>query len=424
MATERTLSAACPELDERPAGLDAVHEHVARGALRDHWLVGASRVGLEVESHLVDLVCPDERPAWAAIGAALDGLPPLPGGSRLTLEPGGQVELSGPAVPDVVRAIRAARTDHRLIRAHLRQSGLGLSMVGADPLRPARRVNPGERYGAMEQHWRATGQSAAGLAMMCSTASLQVNLDAGPRARWAQRTELAHLLGPVLVAVSACSPWLSGRATGWQSARQRVWGDLDVLRCGPLRGGPDPAAEWADYALEAPVMLVKAGRALTAVRSRVPLRDWVRGDVLLDGRLPTLADVDLHLTTLFPPARLRGWIEIRYLDAAPERWWPALAAVLVTLMDVPAAADRAAELAEPVRREWTIAARDGLADPALARAARGCLEVAARHCPDELVPDVARLIDLVAAGRSPADELADLAGGSGPRAALVEDCDA
>ncbi|WP_426566456.1 ergothioneine biosynthesis glutamate--cysteine ligase EgtA [Angustibacter sp. McL0619] len=423
MATESFLGAATT--DPRGAlGVDEVREHVASLALRDDRPVGTSRVGLELESHLVDLVAPDCRPSWDEIGAALADLPLMPGGSGVSVEPGGQVELSGPATSDVVRAVQALRSDHRVLRTHLRQSGLALSLAGTDPVRPALRVNPGPRYVAMEEHWRATGQSAAGLAMMCSTASVQVNLDAGPRSGWAQRTELAHLLGPVLVAVSACSPWLTGRATGWRSARQRVWGDLDVLRCGPLRGGPDPAVEWAGYALEAPVMLVGSAAGMAAVRSRVSMREWIRGDVLLDGRRPTLVDVDQHLTTLFPPARLRGWIEVRYLDAAPVRWWPALVAVLVTLMDVPAAADRAAQLTEPVRREWTAAARDGLAHPEIARAARACLELAGQHCPDELVPDVARLADLVGAGRSPGDELADLATRSGPRAALLEDCDA
>src|SRR6476646_4751084 len=97
MAIERMLSPASPRPDAAPVGLEAVRDHVAGQALRDDRPVGTSRVGLELESHLVDLAAPQRRPAWGEIAAALDDLPLLPGGSRVSVEPGGQVELSGPA---------------------------------------------------------------------------------------------------------------------------------------------------------------------------------------------------------------------------------------------------------------------------------------------------------------------------------------
>ncbi|GAA4359272.1 ergothioneine biosynthesis glutamate--cysteine ligase EgtA [Angustibacter luteus] len=428
MATEGLLGDAGPQVEpdadqdedaRRPLSVDAAHAYVAAGALRAG---SPGPVGLELEAHVVDLAEPSRRPSWAHLHAALDSVPRLPGGSVVTLEPGGQVELSGPPGAGVGEAVAGVAVDHAALRRHLATHGLGLALVGADPLREAARVNPGQRYDAMEQHWRATGQASAGLSMMCSTASLQVNLEAGPTHEWARRTELVHLLGPVLVAVSACSPWLSGRATGWRSTRQRVWGDLDVLRCGPLRGGPDPAAEWADYALDAPVMLVRSGDRVDPVRTRIPLREWLSGAVRLGDRLPERSDVDLHLTTLFPPARLRGFIEVRYLDAVPRRWWGALAATLVTLMDVPQAADLAAAAAEPVGREWTAAARDGLTHPGLAVAARACLAAAAAHAPAALADQVGELADLVATGRSPGDDVADTAARFGPEAALLAAC--
>ena len=89
-------------------------------------------------------------------------------------------------------------------------AGLGLVLLGADPLRPAKRINPGARYQAMEQFFTASNTGVAGAAMMTSTASVQVNLDAGPRAGWADRVGLAHALGPTMVAISANSPLLSG----------------------------------------------------------------------------------------------------------------------------------------------------------------------------------------------------------------------
>jgi glutamate--cysteine ligase len=398
------------------SALDEAVDAVTAAALRPG-PIGA--VGLELEGHLVDLAGPGRRVTWPRIRAVLDGLGPLPGGSRVTLEPGGQVELSGPPLAGVAAAVAALRADRRVLADVLARDGLGLALLGADPLRPPVRVHPGARYAAMEEHFTAAGCRAAGVAMMTSTASLQVNLDAGPPEGWSARVALAHQLGPVLIAVSACSPLLSGRRTGWRSTRQRIWGDLDQARCGPLLGGADPAGEWAAYALSAPVMLVRDDDGGSVpVRTRAAFADWLTGEAHL-GRRPTHADLDYHLTTLFPPVRLRGFLEIRYLDAAPEPWWPALAAVTATLLDDPVAAALAAEASAPVAGAWTRAARDGLADPALRLAAAGCLAAAVDAVPAVLRPEVIALAELVAAGRSPGDAVLTAAERGGPYAALL-----
>ncbi|WP_264001959.1 glutamate-cysteine ligase family protein, partial [Mycolicibacterium gadium] len=137
------------------------------------------------------------------------------------------------------------------------EAGLGLVLLGADPLRRTQRINPGARYQAMEQFFVASGTASAGAAMMTSTASIQINLDAGPRDGWAERVRLAHALGPTMIAIAANSPLLGGDFTGWVSTRQRVWSQLDSARCGPVLGasGDDPCTDWARYALKAPVML-------------------------------------------------------------------------------------------------------------------------------------------------------------------------
>jgi ergothioneine biosynthesis glutamate--cysteine ligase EgtA len=398
--------------------LDSALEHVAGTCLRP---AAVGRVGLELEAHAVDLGAPEIRVPWTRIRAVVDALPPLPGGSRVTLEPGGQVELSGPPCADVVTAVRALRGDRAAVDVALAAEGLGLASLGADPLRRPSRTHPGARYAAMEEHFRAVGCGAAGAAMMTSTASLQVNLEAGPPDRWAARVALAHQVGPVLVAVSACSPLLADRATGWRSSRQQVWGDLDQARCGPLLEGTDPAAEWAGYALAAPVMLIRDPQTGDAehVRDRTSFADWVTGDVALGGRRPTTADLDYHLTTLFPPVRLRGYLEIRYLDATPEPWWPALASVTTTLLDEPAAAARAAAAAAPVVGWWDRAARLGLADPSLHEAARGCMAAALDHAPTGLRAQVQALAELVDRGASPGDAVLRTALREGPAAALL-----
>ncbi|MGY1711915.1 ergothioneine biosynthesis glutamate--cysteine ligase EgtA [Geodermatophilus sp. SYSU D00758] len=409
-----------PVIEERAAelGRDEAVAHCIAAALRPG-PVGA--VGLELEAHLVDRDAPAARVPWARVARAVAALPPLPGGSRVTLEPGGQVELSGPPLPDVAAAVAALRRDRDVLAGALAADRLAPAPCGADPLRPPARVNPAPRYAAMEEHFAAVGCAAAGTAMMTSTASLQVNLEAGPCGGWSERVSLAHQLGPVLVAVSACSPLSSGRATGWVSTRQRVWGDLDQARCGPLLGGADPASEWAEYALTAPVMLVRdtpSGRA-DAVRSRVRFLDWVTGAVPLGGRRPTLADLDYHLTTLFPPVRPRGFLEIRYLDAAPEPWWPALAALTTVLLDDPVAAGRAAEASAPVAGAWDRAARRGLGDPALHAAARACLAAALDAVPAALRPELTALAESVDRGSCPGDELRAAARAGGPVAALL-----
>ena len=368
------------------------------------------RVGLEVEAHCYDLSDPMRRPDWDELTEAIAGVPTLPGGSVVTVEPGGAVELSGPPMDGASTAITAMRADRAVLRAAFAQAGLGLVLLGADPLRPAKRVNPGARYRAMEQFFAASGTGAAGAAMMTSTASVQVNLDAGPRAGWAARVRLAHALGPTMIAIAANSPLLGGKFSGWRSSRQRVWGQLDSARCGPILGanGDDPASDWARYALRAPVMLVNNPDAVP-VTSWVPFADWADGRAVLGGRRPTEADLDYHLTTLFPPVRPRRWLEIRYLDSVPDAVWPAVVFTLATLLDDPVAADIATEATEPVATAWDRAARVGLGDRRLYAAANRCVQIAADLAPAELQESIQQLVRTVEQGRCPADDFSDRA---------------
>jgi glutamate--cysteine ligase len=371
------------------------------------------RVGLEVEAHCFDLADPMRRPEWAELKDAIAGVPPLPGGSAITVEPGGAVELSGPPMDEPVAAIAAMMADRAVLRSTFAQAGLGLVLLGADPLRPAKRVNPGDRYKAMEEFFIASQTGVAGAAMMTSTASVQINLDAGPRDGWAARVRLAHALGPTMIAIAANSPMLAGQFTGWASTRQRVWSQLDSARCGPILGvnGDDPAGEWARYAMKAPVMLVHPTPEMDAVpiTDWVPFADWADGRVLLGGRRPTQDDLDYHLTTLFPPVRPRRWLEIRYLDSLPEAVWPAVVFTLVTLLDDPVAADIAAEATEVVATAWDRAAQIGLGDRRLHEAAIRCVQTAAERAPAEVEESMLQLVRSVEKGRCPADDFSDRA---------------
>lgn len=398
-------------------------ETSARRYLHDFALTDSTvgTVGLEVETHLVDLSDVSRRVAWDRLAEVLNQLPRDAIRSAITVEPGGQIELSGPPEDDVVAAIAALRHDEQRLRLILARRDLGLAHLGADPLRAPRRVNPRPRYQAMEQHFQATGKGRPGTAMMCSTAALQVNLQAGPSHRWGQRVRLAHQLGPTLLAISACSRWLGGHDTRWQSARERMWSELDPRTSGPLPLGADPVEAWTRYALSAPVLFESSsGGSPIAVRRPVAFADWLSGRTPLDGRRPTLSDLQTHLTTLFPPVRLRGYLELRYLDISAPRWWPAIAAVTATLMDDPVAADAAAEATEPTAGCWTEAARDGLRDPRLAASARRCMAIAAERAPTDVSTPVNDLAELVDSGRSPADLVAERIGEIGPAATLEE----
>jgi glutamate--cysteine ligase len=405
-----------PEVDDaHPSRADtgqltsAYHaaEHIGETCLADGRV---GRVGLEVEAHCFDLADPMRRPDWAELTDAIEGVPPLPGGSAITVEPGGAVELSGPPMAEPVDAIAGMTADRAVLRSAFAQAGLGLVLLGADPLRPAKRVNPGDRYRAMERFFIASQTGDAGAAMMTSTASVQVNLDAGPQDGWAARVRLAHALGPTMIAIAANSPLLGGQFSGWRSTRQRVWSQLDSARCGPILGvnGDDPASDWARYAMKAPVMLVHNPDA-TPVTDWVPFADWADGRVLLGGRRPTHADLDYHLTTLFPPVRPRRWLEIRYLDSLPDAVWPAVVFTLVTLLDDPVAADIAAEATEAVATAWDRAAQIGLGDRRLHEAAIRCVHTAAERAPAELEESMQQLVRSVEKGRCPADDFSDRA---------------
>jgi glutamate--cysteine ligase len=399
--------------------VEAARQHIAEGALTES---AVGPVGLELEMHLVDLGDPARRPGWDEVRALAAALPAMPSGSPVTLEPGGQIELSTPPAADLVAAVTALRTDEQVLRSELRVAGYGAAPLGTDPARPVQRINPAARYAAMEQHFDSQGCAGAGMQMMTATAALQVNLDAGPASGWEQRLGLVRSMVPMLVAASSTSPYLAGEASGWHSMRQGVWQGIDHGRSDPMPGG-EPTAAWASYALAAPVMLVRTDDGATALTERVTFAQWLQGEGPIDRR-PTVADLDYHLTTLFPPVRPRGYVEIRCIDAMPDRWWPAIAATTVTLLDDPEAAELAAEICEPVDDAWETAAHEGLAAPVVRRAVEACLELAARRCPVPLRAEVEVLADLVASGSSPGDSLRARALATGPLCLLQEEAHA
>ncbi|MCK9920551.1 ergothioneine biosynthesis glutamate--cysteine ligase EgtA [Frankia sp. AgPm24] len=367
----------------------------------------------------------------------------LPGGSRLTFEPGGQLELSGPPAT-LSAALAATAADLRLVRAALAQDGLALIGMGTDPLRAGICQTTASRYAAMGDHFRAGG-GAAGEAMMFSTASVQVNLDLGADPVDAERRfQLAHTVGPVLTAMFAASPALAGRRTGWHCTRQSIWAGIDASRTGSVLDIPPDtdsglAARWARYLLAAPLMMTAIpGRRdadghradheehFVASTAGHTLADWLDGHGPVD-RPPTVDDLRYHATTLFPPVRPRGWWEIRYLDAQPGDGWQVAVAVTTALLTDPVASAGAAVACEPVTRHWSAAATVAMGDPALARAGADCLALAVdalrrAGSTEELLGAVERFAQrYTLRGRCPADDLSERLAQNGPAGLLREE---
>lgn len=298
---------------------------------------------------------------------------PLPGGGAVTVEPGGQVELSSaPAVSlealhDQVSAGRAL-IDERLARA-----GLVLGGNGLDPHRPPRRLVHTPRYGAMQRLFDRRGEH--GRIMMCSTAGLQVCLDAGRPEDLNRRWAAVHEFGPPLLAAFATSRFRAGRDTGWVCGRMAVWLSMEPGLTRPVAVTGNPAETWARYALAAPLLCMRGDDGNWDAPPDLTFAGWIRSGL---PRPPTLDDLDYHLGALFPPVRPRGYLEIRYLDAQPGDEWIAPAAVLTALLD-DSVIDQARDLAAPARDRWVEAAREGLACPAVGAAARGLLDLACRH---------------------------------------------
>jgi glutamate--cysteine ligase len=247
-----------------------------------------------------------------------------------------------------------------------------------------------------------------GRSAMCSTAAVQVCLDAGRPSEVATRWAALHDVGPVLLGAFANSPRMHGRRTGWKSARWAAWLHADPARTAPPPDPTtaDPAAAWARRVLDSPVLCVRREGAWY-VPDGMTFADWVRG-ALPDP--PTIADLDYHVTTLFPPVRPHGHLEVRYIDAQPGRRWALPIAVLAALLSDPAVTDRARDACEPAKGRWIAGARHGLADPVLARAAASVFELVIDQLPTLDAPGwvtedlIAMTEQQVLRGRCPADD--------------------
>lgn len=348
-------------------------------------------VGAEVEWLVADRADPSARPTVDQVERLLARLE-LPGGSRISFEPGGQLELSSVPTRTPEEAWSGLQADLAVVRPALRAGGLDLLAAAHHPSRPPVRVSQSRRYAAMER-WFAAGGWTTAPEMMCNTASIQVNVGCGPdpSAQW----QLANELAPTLAAMFACSP-----GEGWASTRLRVWSELDPSRTSTALASGDAISDWTDYALSADaIMRARDDGAFEPLPRRLTLREWIESGDHLDP--PTSPDLDLHLSTLFPPVRLKGWIEIRVIDMQPGDWWPVPLAVAAALLDPSAGGDRHTDfawLSEVIDIGWQEAGRMGLSSFRLASASDSALGLAHRRL-DEQGSALAPLVERFRAER-------------------------
>jgi glutamate--cysteine ligase len=277
----------------------------------------------------------------------------------ITLEPGGQFELSGAPLETVHQTCDEVHEHLRQVRAVCDDLGLGMLGLGFDPKWRREDVSwmPKARYRIMRDYMPKKGR--LGLDMMLRTCTVQANLDYRSEADMVKKFRVGLALQPVAVALFANSPFVEGMPSGMLSQRSLVWTDTDPDRCGTLPFVFEPGfgfERYVDYMLDVPMYFVyRDGRYIDA--SGQSFRDFLNGRLpALPGEIPRLGDWIDHLTTAFPEVRLKTFLEMRGADGGPWRQLCALPALWVGLLYDDQALDAAAELVA----DWTLAEREAM----------------------------------------------------------------
>ena len=369
-----------------------------------------------------------DRHGWAPLeeGGNLIGLEK--DGANISLEPGGQLELSGAPLETIHQTCDEVNAHLSDVKDISDEIGVGWIGLGAAPIwgHESMPLMPKGRYKLMDGYMTKVGTS--GTTMMRRTCTVQVNLDFATEADMVKKMRVALALQPVATALFANSPFFEGTPNGHKSWRARVWRHLDDDRTGMLPFVFDDGfgfEAWVQYALDVPMYFVyRDGRYIDALGQS--FRDFLKGNLpALPGETPTLSDWADHLTTIFPEARVKKFIEMRGADGGPWRRLCALPALWVGLMYDQTALDAAWDLA----KDWDAETREamrvaasvdglharvngidmhGLAREVLAIAHAG---LKARACPGAggLLPDETHFLNAlnesIDSGEVPADEL-------------------
>ena len=368
---------------------------------------------------------------WAPILEAGNLIGLSKNGANVSLEPGGQLELSGAPLETIHETCDEVNTHLREVRLVADRVGVGFIGLGAAPTwnHEDMPVMPKGRYKLMTDYMDKVG--SMGKSMMYRTCTVQVNLDFSSEADMVQKMRVALALQPVATALFANSPFFEGTPNGHQSWRSRIWRDLDADRTGMLPFVFEDSfgfEAWVDYALDVPMYFVyRDGKYLNALGQS--FRDFLKGQLpALPGQIPTLGDWADHLTTIFPEARVKQFIEMRGADGGPWRRLCALPAFWVGLCYDQTTLDAAWDLVKDwdaeTRENLRVAASqnglnasvDGIELLALSKEvvalAHQGLESRARKGANGLLANETHFLnalhDTLASGKSPADELIEL----------------
>jgi len=352
-------------------------------------------------------------------------------GANISLEPGGQLELSGATLETIHETCDEVNSHLKEVKSIADSLDVGFIGLGAAPSwkHEDMPMMPKGRYKLMTGYMDLVGNM--GKSMMYRTACVQVNLDFSSEADMVQKLRVALALQPVAIALFSNSPFFEGKPNGHKSWRSRIWRSLDDDRTGMLPFVFEDGfgfEKWVDYALDVPMYFVyRNGKYINALGQS--FRDFLKCELpALPGEPPKLSDWADHLTTIFPEARLKKFIEMRGADGGPWRRLCALPAFWVGICYNQSSLDAAWDLAKrwdiETRESWRIAASvDGLdaivngqkmidiAKEVVSIAQSG-LKARAKAGAQGLLQDESHFLnalsDSLDIGKTPADELLDL----------------
>jgi glutamate--cysteine ligase len=309
---------------------------------------------------------------------------------NVSLEPGGQFELSGAPLNSVHETCEEVGDHLRQVREVGDALGIGFLGLGASPVwtRAETPVMPKGRYGIMAPYMDKVG--TLGRDMMFRTCTVQVNLDFASEADMVKKLRVSLALQPSATALFANSPFLEGKPNGFLSFRSEVWRDTDNARAGMLPFAFEDGfgyERYVDYALDVPMyFVIRDGKFVNT--SGESFRAFLDGKLpQLPGEKPTMKDWADHLTTIFPEVRLKKYLEMRGCDSGPWRRLCALPALFVGLLYEQSALDAAWDLV----KDWTAEERQNLRDTVPRQALNATIR-------GRMVRDVAR--DVLAIARA------------------------
>ena len=319
------------------------------------------------------------RFGWSPVQESVDGNPPrtialLRDGASVTLEPAGQLELSGAPLETIHQTCVEVGTHLNEVRQVSDELRLGFLGMGFQPKwrRDEMPWMPKGRYRIMRDYMPKVGK--LGLDMMTRTCTVQVNLDYGSEADMVKKFRVSLALQPVATALFADSPFTEGRPNGYLSYRSHIWTDTDPDRTGMLDFVFEDGfgyERYVDYLLDVP-MYFSYRDGVYVDASGKSFRRFLKGELdVLPGALPTLRDWSDHMTTAFPEVRLKKFLEMRGADSGPWSRLCALPAFWVGLLYDDAALDAAWDLVKDFTLEERHELRDGVPKHALKLPFRG-----------------------------------------------------